>query len=168
MKENADVVVFMENNLPAFKFLEWQSNSPTNKNMIILAIEDSFAFIGRQQHLKVGAQDFYIDLLFYHVKLHCYIVVELKTDNFKPEYAGKLNFYLSAVDSLLNTENDKPSIGLLLCKSKDDFVVEFALRDISKPMGVATYQLTHQLPDALKSSLPSKEELENVFKNSIK
>jgi hypothetical protein len=119
--------------------LALKRNLTRNITDLLLALGKGFAFIGRQQHLKVGNQDFYIDLLFYHVKLHCYIVVELKTDNFKPEYAGKLNFYLSAVDSLLNSENDKPSIGLLLCKSKDDFGVEFALRDVSKPMGIATY-----------------------------
>jgi predicted nuclease of restriction endonuclease-like (RecB) superfamily len=135
-----------------------------NITHLLLALGKGFAFIGRQQHLKVGAQDFYIDMLFYHVKLHCYIVIELKTDIFKPEYAGKLNFYLSAVDSLLKNKDDNPSIGLLLCKSKDDLVVEFALRDVSKPMGVATYQLTDELPENLKSALPSKEELDAIFK----
>jgi hypothetical protein len=128
----------------------------------LLELGEGFAFIGRQVHLHVGDEDYYIDLLFYHVKLRCYCVIELKNTKFKPEYAGKLNFYLSAVDDLLRHAEDKPTIGLLLCKTKDNFTVEYALRDINKPIGVAGYEtkLVERLPKDLKSSLPSVEEIE--------
>jgi predicted nuclease of restriction endonuclease-like (RecB) superfamily len=129
----------------------------------LLALGKGFAFIGRQYHLEVGEQDFYIDLLFYHVKLHCYIVVELKTDVFKPEYAGKLNFYLSAVDDLIRQQEDKPTIGLLLCKKKNNIVVEYALRDVNKPMGVAAYHLTKKIPEELAKNLPSEAELKQIL-----
>ena len=120
-----------------------------------------FAFVGSEHHLEVGDQDFYIDLLFYHLHLRCYVVIELKVGNFIPEYAGKLNFYLSAVDDLLRQEShDQPSVGILLCKTRNRIVAEYALRDMNKPMGVSTYQLMHALPENLKSSLPSIEELE--------
>lgn len=130
----------------------------------LLALGKGFAFIGRQYHLEVGGQDFYIDLLFYHVRLHCYIVVELKTDVFKPEYTGKLNFYLSAVDDLVRQVEDKPTIGLLLCKHKNDIVVEYALRDVNKPMGVASYQLTKKLSDEMAKNLPTETELKEILK----
>lgn len=120
-----------------------------------------FAFVGSEHHLAVGDQDFYIDLLFYHLHLRCYVVIELKVGNFIPEYAGKLNFYLSAVDDLLRQEShDQPSVGILLCKTQNRIVAEYALRDMNKPMGVSTYQLMHALPENLRSSLPSIEELE--------
>lgn len=120
-----------------------------------------FAFVGSEHHLEVGDQDFYIDLLFYHLKLRCYVIIELKSGNFVPEYAGKLNFYLSAVDDLLRQEShDQPSVGILLCKTQNRIVAEYALRDMNKPMGVSTYQLMHALPENLRSSLPSIEELE--------
>ena len=120
-----------------------------------------FAFVGSEHHLEVGDQDFYIDLLFYHLHLRCYVVIELKVGNFIPEYAGKLNFYLSAVDDLLRQEShDQPSVGILLCKTQNRIVAEYALRDMNKPMGVSTYQLMHALPENLRSSLPSIEELE--------
>ncbi len=119
-----------------------------------------FAYMGRQVPIQVGKKDFYIDLLFYHVKMHCYVVVELKTVDFEPEFAGKLNFYLKAVDMQIKSDRDEPTIGILLCKGKDSVVVEYALSDISKPMGVSEYQLTQSLPDELKSSLPSIEAIE--------
>ncbi len=120
-----------------------------------------FAFVGSEHHLEVGDQDFYLDLLFYHLHLRCYVVIELKVGNFIPEYAGKLNFYLSAVDDLLRQEShDQPSVGILLCKTQNRIVAEYALRDMNKPMGVSTYQLMHALPENLRSSLPSIEELE--------
>ncbi|MFK7903659.1 MAG: PDDEXK nuclease domain-containing protein, partial [Chitinophagales bacterium] len=114
-------------------------------------------------HLEVGGQDFYMDLLFYHIKLHCYFVVELKTDVFKPEYVGKLNFYLSAMDDLMRQKEDKPTIGLLLCKYKNDVVVEYALRDVNKPMGVASYQLSKKIPKEMEKDLPSKKELKQIL-----
>jgi predicted nuclease of restriction endonuclease-like (RecB) superfamily len=128
----------------------------------LLELGAGFAFVGKQFPLEVGGQDFRLDLLFYHLKLRCYVVIELKVDEFKPEYAGKLNFYLSAVDDLLRHPDDEPTIGILLCRSKNGVVAEYALRDINKPMGVAqwTQALTKSLPDPLVSKLPSIEELE--------
>jgi predicted nuclease of restriction endonuclease-like (RecB) superfamily len=128
----------------------------------LLELGAGFAFVGKQFPLEVGGQDFRLDLLFYHLKLRCYVVIELKVDEFKPEYAGKLNFYLSAVDDLLRHPSDEPTIGILLCRSKNGVVAEYALRDISKPMGVAewTQALTKSLPDPFQSKLPSIEELE--------
>lgn len=126
----------------------------------ILELGAGFAFVGRQYHLEVGDQDFYIDLLFYHLKLRCFIVIELKSGEFKPEYAGKMNFYLSAVDDLLRSPDDKPSIGLILCRSKVGVVAEYALRDMTKPIGLAEYRLQDALPETLKIALPTIEELE--------
>jgi len=126
----------------------------------LLELGVGFAFVGSQVHLEVGGEDFYLDLLFYHLKLRCYVVIELKTGEFKPEYAGKMNFYLSAVDDLLRHPDDKPSIGIILCKSKNKVIVEYALRDTTKPIGVSSYRLTRALPEEIKSSLPSVEELE--------
>jgi len=126
----------------------------------LLELGAGFSYLSRQYHLEIGGQDFYIDLLFYHVKLHCYVVIELKTTPFQPEYTGKLNFYLSAVDDLLRSGQDQPSIGILICKDKNKTLAEYALRDIHKPIGVSEYQLTQSLPDDLKASLPSIEEIE--------
>ena len=128
---------------------------------LLLELGMGFAFLGHQYHLNVGGDDFYIDLLFYNLQLRSYIVVELKTGDFKPEYAGQINFYLSAVDSQLKTEFDNPSIGLLLCKSKNNLVAEYALRDMSKPIGVSEYKLTGILPDVLEDRLPSPEDIQN-------
>lgn len=126
----------------------------------LLELGAGFAYIGRQVPLQVGEREFYLDLLFYHTSLHCYVVVELKTVDFEPEFAGKLNFYLKAVDEQLRGEGDQPAIGLLLCKSKDRLVAEYALSDIQKPMGLSTYTLSNTLPEALRDKLPSIEQLE--------
>ncbi|MCK4517793.1 DUF1016 domain-containing protein [Candidatus Babeliales bacterium] len=128
----------------------------------LLELGKGFAFVGRQEHLVVDDTDFYIDLLFYHTKLRCYVVIELKNTDFKPEYAGKLNFYLSAVDDLIRHPEDRPTIGLLLCKTKNDFIAEYALKDINKPIGVAEYEtmLVESLPQELRGSLPTIEEIE--------
>jgi predicted nuclease of restriction endonuclease-like (RecB) superfamily len=126
----------------------------------LLELGKGFAFIGRQYHLEVAGNNYYLDLLFYHVILKCYVVVELKNRHFIPEYAGKLNFYLSAVDSLLKRQDDQPTIGLLLCRDKNNIEVEFALRDMNKPMGVSEYTLVESLPDNLKGALPTVEEIE--------
>ena len=126
----------------------------------MLELGKGFAFVGRQYHLEVGEQDFYIDLLFYHLKLHCYVVIELKSGPFKPEYAGKLNFYLTAVDEEVKTPEDNPSIGLILCRDRDNVVAEYALRDLNKPIGVSRYELSATLPESLKASLPTLEEVE--------
>lgn len=126
----------------------------------LLELGAGFSYLGRQYKLEVDGDEFFIDLLFYHVRLHCYVVVELKTVKFKPEFAGKLNFYISAVDEILKAEQDHPTIGILICKSKKDTVVEYALRNINKPIGVSEYTITQNLPEELKSSLPSIEEIE--------
>ncbi|MCX5797757.1 MAG: DUF1016 domain-containing protein [Elusimicrobia bacterium] len=118
-----------------------------------------FAFVGRQVRLEVGDKEYYIDLLFYHLRLRCYIVVELKTGEFKPEYAGKMNFYLTAVDERLRHADDKPSIGLILCKAKHRLTAEYALRGISTPIGVADWKAP-ALPEPLRRSLPSVAQLE--------
>lgn len=119
-----------------------------------------FAFVGRQYHLEISDMDFYLDLLFYHLRLRCYVIIDLKRGDFKPEYAGKMNFYCSAVDDHLKHNTDNPTIGLILCQSKDKIFAEYALRDINKPIGISEYELTRSLPDNLKSSLPSVEEIE--------
>ncbi len=126
----------------------------------LLELGAGFSYIGRQYRLEIHGDEFFIDLLFYHVRLHSYVVIELKTVKFKPEFAGKLNFYISAVDGILKTENDNPSIGILICKSKNDTVVEYALKDIHKPIGVSEYIITKNLPKEFRSSLPSIEEIE--------
>lgn len=143
------------------KDIEDQLTSHITK--FLLELGKGFAFIGRQYHLEVGESDYYLDLLFYHVKLRCYVVVELKNTKFIPEYAGKLNFYLSAVDSLLKTEADNPTIGIMLCRDKNSVETEFALRDMNKPMGVSEFTFTEVLPEELKGSLPTVEEIEADF-----
>lgn len=130
----------------------------------LMELGAGFAFVGRQVHVEVGDKDFYIDLLFYHLKLRCYVVVELKAGEFQPEYAGKLNFYLSAVDSQLRHASDNPSLGLLLCKNHDKVVAEYALRDMNKPIGVAEYQLVQALPKELQTDLPRIEDIESELR----
>ncbi len=126
---------------------------------VLLELGNGFSFVGNQYKLEVGNKDYFIDLLFYHTKLHCYIVVELKNTEFKPEYAGKVNFYLSAVDDLVKDEQDNPSIGIILCREKDKFSVEYALKDINKPIGVSSYEISKFLPKDVLESLPTEEEL---------
>ncbi|MBI3970068.1 MAG: DUF1016 domain-containing protein [Chloroflexi bacterium] len=126
----------------------------------LLELGAGFAFVGEQHHLEVAGEDFYIDLLFYHLRLRCFVVIDLKMERFKPEFAGKMTFYLSAVDDLLRHKDDQPSIGLILCKEKNRLVVEYALRDTRKPIGVSAYRLTERLPERLKDSLPTVEQLE--------
>lgn len=125
----------------------------------LLELGKGFAFVGNQVHLEVGEQDYYIDLLFYHLHLRRYVVIELKAGEFKPEYAGKLNFYLSAVDDLIRHAQDEQTIGLVLCQSKNKITVDYALRDMHKPLGVAAYQLLSTLPEALQKELPVAEEI---------
>ena len=126
----------------------------------LLELGAGFAFVGRQVHLEVGGEDFFLDLLFYHLKLRAYLVVELKATNFKPEHLGQLSFYLTAVDAQVKTPDDAPTIGLLLCKTKNRVVAEYALRDANKPLGVAEYQLVQALPEPLETSLPTIEQIE--------
>lgn len=127
----------------------------------LIELGKGFAYVGRQYHLKVSGKDYYIDLLFYHLELRCYVVIELKAGIFKPEHTGKLNFYLSAVDTLVKRKEDNPTIGILLCKKKDRVEAEFALRDINKPIGISDYLLTKAIPDEIKTKLPTVEQLEN-------
>jgi len=132
-----------------------------NITKFLLELGKGFAFLGRQYKIEISDTDYFIDLLFYHLDLRCYIVIELKAGKFKPEYAGKLNFYLSAVDSQIKKPEDNKSIGILLCKKKDRIEAEYALRDINKPMGISEYRLTDAIPENIKTKLPSIEQLEN-------
>lgn len=126
----------------------------------LLELGAGFAFVGRQYHIEVSDKDFYLDLLFYHLKLRCFVVIDLKKGDFKPEYAGKMNFYCSVVDEKLKHSDDQSTIGLILCQTKDRILAEYSLRDIHKPIGISDYELTRNLPDNLKSSLPTVEEIE--------
>ncbi|HXP97997.1 MAG TPA: PDDEXK nuclease domain-containing protein [Telmatospirillum sp.] len=130
---------------------------------LILELGKGFAFVGSQYHLEVGDQDYYLDLLFYHLRLRCFVVIELKIEEFKPEFAGKMNFYLSAIDDQLRHPDDRPSIGIILCKGRNEVIVEYTLRDTSKPMGVAQYHLSPALSDQLKRDLPTIEDLAREF-----
>jgi predicted nuclease of restriction endonuclease-like (RecB) superfamily len=127
----------------------------------LLELGQGFAFVGRQYHLDIGDKDFYIDLLFYHLKLRCYVVIELKRGDFKPEYAGKMNFYCSVVDDQLRHETDKPTIGLILCQEPNRLLAEYALRGVESPIGVSGFELTRALPETLQTSLPSIEQIES-------
>ena len=131
---------------------------------LLLELGTGFAFLGNQYHLNIGGEDFYVDLLFYNLNLRCYVVIELKTGEFKPEYVGQLNFYLSAVDSVLKKELDNSTIGLLLCKTKNNLVAEYSLKDISKPIGVSEYKITDNLPDEFGKQLPSIEDIQSRIK----
>ena len=133
----------------------------------LLELGAGFAFVGRQFRLEVDGDEFFIDLLFYHTRLKCYVVVELKGTAFKPEHAGQLNFYLAAVDAQVKAPDDKPTIGLLLCKTKNRLVAEYALSGINKPIGVAEYQLVRSLPKPLDTSLPSIEEIEAELSREV-
>ncbi len=159
-----------------FDFLELQNDAlekaiedeiVKNITKFLLELGKGFAFLGRQYKIEISETDYFIDLLFYHLDLRCYIVIELKAGKFKPEYAGKLNFYLSAVDSQIKKTEDNKSIGILLCKKKDRIEAEYALRDINKPMGISEYRLTDAIPEEIKTKLPSIEELENKLSENI-
>lgn len=139
---------------------ELESRLIEHITQFLLELGAGFAYLGRQVPLQVGEREFFLDLLFYHARLHCYVVVELKTGDFEPEHAGKLNFYIKAIDEQLRGEGDQPTIGLLLCKNKDRLVAEYALSDIHKPMGISAYTLSHILPESLRDKLPSIEAIE--------
>lgn len=130
----------------------------------LLELGTGFSYIGKQVHIKVGESDFYIDLLFYHVKLHCYVVVELKTEKFKPEFAGQLNFYVTAVNKKMKSDSDNQTIGILICRDKDNVVAEYSLENISQPIGISKYEISKLLGQKYKSSLPSIEEIEESVK----
>lgn len=132
----------------------------------LLELGKGFAYMGKQFLLKVGNKEYRTDLLFYHTKLKCYIVIELKLTEFEPEHVGKLNFYISAINEFIKDENDQPTIGIILCKNKDDFEVEFALKDVNKPIGVSEYRYT-ELPENIKAELPTIKELTDELRNQI-
>ena len=142
---------------------ELEDSLAKNMTKFLLELGSGFAYVGKQYKLQVGGEEFRIDLLFYHVKLKCYVVVELKAVEFKPEFAGKLSFYTSAIDGEVKDKNDNPTIGILICKSKNDIVVEYALKDINKPRAISKYELTEVLPKEYESSLPSIEQIEAEF-----
>ncbi|OWK38950.1 PDDEXK nuclease domain-containing protein [Fimbriiglobus ruber] len=160
-----------------FDFLELQTEHQEREletgllahiRKFLLELGAGFAFVGQQVHLEVGGQDFYLDLLFYHLKLRCYVVLDLKAKPFTPEFAGKMNFYLSAVDDLLRHPDDKPSIGIILCKSRNEVVAEYALRDLTKPVGVSSYvtKLVETLPAAFRDQLPNAKQLRDAIKEA--
>ncbi len=148
-----------------FKERELETELLKHLEKFLLELGEGFAFVGRQYPITVSEQDYYIDLLFYHLTLRAFVVIELKRGEFKPEHAGKMNFYCSVVDEKLRHPTDQPTIGLILCQTKDRILAEYALRGIQKPIGVSDYELTRALPEDLKSSLPSIEELEAELSN---
>jgi predicted nuclease of restriction endonuclease-like (RecB) superfamily len=146
--------------------LELEKHLTENITKFLLELGKGFAFIGRQYPLQIGNKERKLDLLFYHLKMHCYVVIDLKMGEFEPEYAGKMNYYLSAVDDLLKTDIDQPSIGIILCKSKDSLDVEYALRDMNKPLGISEFTF-NELPESIQKNMPTVEELENELKNTL-
>jgi predicted nuclease of restriction endonuclease-like (RecB) superfamily len=145
---------------PGFHERELETGLVAHLEKFLLELGQGFAFVGRQYHLDIGDQDFYIDLLFYHLKLRCFVVIDLKRGDFKPEYAGKINFYCNVVDDKLRHETDQPTIGLILCQQPNRVLAEYALRGVDKPIGVSGYELTRALPRNFESSLPSIEQIE--------
>ncbi len=150
-----------------FRERELELNLVKHMEKFLLELGSGFAFVGRQYKLEVGDEDFYIDLLFYHLKLRCYVVIELKKGKFKPEYSGQVNFYCSAIDDMAAHENDNPTIGLILCQEKNEIVAEYSLKTMSQPIGISKYELTEVLPKEYESSLPTIEMIENELKDKI-
>ena len=142
------------------KELDIERELTANITKLLLELGNGFAFVGKQYHLEIEKEDYYIDLLFYNLKVRSYVVIELKTTEFKPEYAGKLNFYLSAVDKYIKDENDNPTFGILLCKDKKKVTAELALKDINKPIGVSEYKILSEIPEFIENTLPSIKDIE--------
>lgn len=142
------------------KELDIERELTANITKLLLELGNGFAFVGRQYHLEIENEDYYIDLLFYNLKVRSYVVIELKTTEFKPEYTGKLNFYLNAVDKYIKGKNDNPTFGILLCKDKKRVTAELALKDINKPIGVSEYKILSEIPYYLENTLPSMEDIE--------
>ena len=140
----------------------------THVTRFLLELGAGFAYLGKQVPLAVGKKEYFIDLLFYHTKLRCYVVVELKTVDFEPEHAGKLNFYIKAVDMRLKTQHDQPTVGIIICKNKEKIVAEYSLSDMRKPIGISEYRLIHSLPDKFRSSLPAIKEIEAELSNETR
>ena len=147
-----------------FRERELENNLIKHMEKFLIELGSGFAFVGRQYKLEIGDDEFYIDLLFYHLKLRCFIVVELKKGKFKPEYSGQVNFYCSAIDGILAQKDDKPTIELILCQEKNEIVAEYSLRNMTQPIGISEYQLTEVLPKEFESSLPTIEEIEQELK----
>ncbi|MEF8755884.1 MAG: PDDEXK nuclease domain-containing protein [Accumulibacter sp.] len=150
-----------------FQERELETGLVAHLEKFLLELGQGFAFVGRQYHLHLGGDDFYIDLLFYHLKLRCYVVIDLKRGAFKPEYAGKINFYCNVVDDRLRHASDAPTIGLILCQLPNRVLAEYALRGMDKPIGVSTFELTRALPADLQSSLPSIEAIEQALADEV-
>ncbi|MCL1676770.1 PDDEXK nuclease domain-containing protein [Elizabethkingia meningoseptica] len=148
-----------------YKEKELENALIDNISKFLIELGSGFAFVGKQTEIKVGSKSYYIDLLFYHIKLKRYVVVELKSGSFEPEFAGKLNFYVTAVDKQLRDDNDNATIGLLICKDKEEIVAEYSLTDLHKPLGISSYELKKILPENFKSLLPSIEEVEEELKS---
>ena len=169
-KPDSDLAIEILKNPYTFDFLnlkskvketELQNALLENIKEFLMELGYGFAFIGKQKLLSVGGDDFYIDLVFYHTKIHCYLIVELKIDDFKPEYSGKLNFYLNTFDSIIKTDVDKPTIGLLLCKKANRLVAEYSLKNIVSPIGISEYLIPEEIPQDVKKFLPTIEEIEH-------
>lgn len=139
----------------------------SNITKLLLELGNGFAFIGRQYHLEIENEDYYIDLLFYNLKVRSYVVIELKTTEFKPEYTGELNFYLNAVDKYIKDKNDNPTFGILLCKDKKRVTTELAIKDINKPIGVSEYKILSEIPAFLENTLPSIKNIEKRLECEI-
>lgn len=152
---------------PEVQELDLEKQLTEKITRFLLELGKGFSFLGRQFPIKVGEKEYFLDLLFYHIRLRCFVVINLKVKEFEPEYAGKMNFYLSAIDDLLKDASDQPSIGILLCKSKTSLEVEYTLRGINKPIGVSEFKLTEALPEELKSSIPTVEEFEEEINRVI-
>ena len=150
-----------------FRERELETELLKHLEKFLIELGEGFSFVGRQYHVEVSDQDFYIDLLFYHLKLRSFIVIELKKGEFKPEYAGKMNFYCSIIDDKLKHPTDNQTIGLILCQNKNKVLAEYALRGMQQPIGVSDYELTKALPEDLQSSLPTVEALEQELTNEI-
>lgn len=150
-----------------FRERELESGLVRHLEKFLLELGQGFAFVGRQYRLEVGEQEYFIDLLFFHIKLRCFVVIELKRGEFKPEYAGKLNFYCNIVDDQLKHPADAPTIGLILCQRSNEVLAEYALRGLDKPIGVSTFELTRALPPSLQSALPSIDEIESEMSDKV-
>lgn len=146
--------------------LEIERQLVSHVTKFLLELGKGFAFIGRQYEIQIGNKTRYLDLLFYHIRLRCFVVIELKGGEFEPEFAGKMNYYLSAVDDILKAETDNPTIGIILCKSKERIDVEYALRDFGKPIGVSNFKITEIIPKDILSELPTVEQIENELTNN--
>ncbi len=175
-KPESDLANELLKNPYSFEFLKLSKEAKENDlqnalldniTKFLLELGYGFAFVGKQKLLTIGGSDFYVDLVFYHTKLHCYFIVELKIDEFKPEYSGKLNFYLNAFNEEIKSPKDSPTIGLLLCRKANKLIAEYSLKKINNPIGISEYILNDELPEELFKELPSIEEIERELEVNI-